>query len=237
MRGFGRRRTDSQCAPLATRPLRGRAALWRATARAASVRRSVVERGRGDRAPWHCPARGTLLPHIWRCTKTLPPEWRGGPGARAHRRDEARLAGGVAKAPSVLRRRTGAAGAHVRRVCAVGVVEVRLMEPGFVDSVAVGSASTFLDGSSGVEPLHGAFLCGLAREYGRGERARSWRRELAPVGAGEGRPHLRTPRGVQLFLPLEARDLGGKGGGPSFAGGGPGVDVGAVSSVQCVTRE
>ena len=43
MRGFGRRRTDSQCAPLATRPLRGRAALWRATARAASVRRSVVE--------------------------------------------------------------------------------------------------------------------------------------------------------------------------------------------------
>ena len=31
------------CAPLATRPLRGRAALWRATARAASVRRSVVE--------------------------------------------------------------------------------------------------------------------------------------------------------------------------------------------------
>ena len=28
----------------------------------------------GHRAPWHCPARGTLLPHIWRCTKTLPPD-------------------------------------------------------------------------------------------------------------------------------------------------------------------
>ena len=24
--------------------------------------------------PGHCPARGTLLPHIWRCTKTLPPD-------------------------------------------------------------------------------------------------------------------------------------------------------------------
>jgi len=86
-----------------------------------------------------------------------------------------------------------------------------------------------------VELLHGAFLYGLAREYGRGARGR-WRRELAPVGAGEGRRHLRTPRGVQLFLPLEARDVrAAKAAALAAQGGGPGGDVGAVCSVLRVS--